>query len=97
MTPFSPESAAIVTYIFVNVFVFCLYGYDKKAARAGGWRISENSLLGAAIFGPFGAYGAMAVFRHKTRKMKFYLVPVFMILHIAGMLYLVGALVIPSF
>jgi uncharacterized membrane protein YsdA (DUF1294 family) len=36
-----------------------------------------------ALIGPFGAYAAMQVFRDKTRKLKFNLVPVCAILHIA--------------
>jgi uncharacterized membrane protein YsdA (DUF1294 family) len=34
-----------------------------------------------ALIGPFGAYAAILVFRHKTRKLKFYLVPVYAILN----------------
>jgi len=81
---------ALGLYPAVNAGVFCLYGYDKHAARAGRWRIPESTLLGSALLGPFGAFGAMLLFRHKTRKPKFYLVPVFMLLHIAGILYLAG-------
>ena len=31
-----------------------------------------------AFFGPFGAYAGMLLFRHKTRKIKFLLVPIFL-------------------
>jgi len=34
-----------------------------------------------ALMGPFGAFGAMRLFRHKTQKKKFYLVPIFACLH----------------
>ena len=81
---------ALGLYVIANAGVFCLYGYDKHAARTGGWRISESTLLGSALIGPFGAFGAMLLFRHKTRKLKFYLVPVFLLLHSAGILYLAG-------
>jgi len=97
MIPVLLSPAAIALYALVNSVVFCMYAYDKHMARAGGWRIPEHTLLGAALFGPFGAYGAMLLFRHKTRKMKFYLVPAFMVIHIAGILYVAGALVLPPF
>ena len=96
MIPVSLVSAAIGLYVFVNAGVFCLYGYDKHAARTGRWRIPESTLLGSALIGPFGAFGAMLLFRHKTRKLKFYLVPLFLVLHVIGILYLAGVLALPS-
>jgi uncharacterized membrane protein YsdA (DUF1294 family) len=69
-------------YAILNGMVFSLYAYDKRKAKKNAWRIPENQLLFFALIGPFGAYGAMQVFRHKTQKPKFYLVPVFTILHI---------------
>lgn len=56
----------------INVTSFCLFWYDKHAARAGWRRIRERTLLQTAIFG--GSIGAMTgrqVFRHKTRKEPF--------------------------
>ena len=35
------------------------------------WRIPEKVLIGAAVFGVFGAAAGMLVFHHKTRKLKF--------------------------
>ncbi|MGB8220835.1 MAG: DUF1294 domain-containing protein [Methanoregula sp.] len=87
MIPILYGLVVFALYILANISVFCLYTYDKHMARNDGWRIPERILLVAALIGPFGAYGAMRIFRHKTKKIKFYLVPVFMILHIAGMLY----------
>jgi uncharacterized membrane protein YsdA (DUF1294 family) len=95
MIPVSLVSAAIGLYVFVNAGVFCLYGYDKHAARAGRWRIPESTLLSFALIGPFGAFGAMLLFQHKTRKLKFLLVPVFLVLHVIGILYLAGVPVLP--
>jgi uncharacterized membrane protein YsdA (DUF1294 family) len=51
-------------------------------ARRGDRRISEKSLLLLALLGPFGALAGMRWFRHKTRKMKFKLVPLFAIVHV---------------
>ncbi|MGA2698163.1 MAG: DUF1294 domain-containing protein [Methanoregula sp.] len=92
MIPISDSLLLIALYALANIAVFCLYGYDKHMARTGGWRIPERVLLVAALIGPFGAYGAMRLFRHKTQKIKFYLVPFFLILHIAGILYIAARL-----
>jgi uncharacterized membrane protein YsdA (DUF1294 family) len=82
----------IALYTLANIAVFCLYTYDKHMACSDGWRIPERVLLVAALIGPFGAFGAMRIFRHKTQKIKFYLVPFFLILHVAGILYIAAHL-----
>jgi uncharacterized membrane protein YsdA (DUF1294 family) len=73
----------LMVYTFLNGMAFLFYALDKSAARKKTWRIPENLLLCIALIGPFGACAAMKVLRHKTRKWKFYLVPLFTILHIA--------------
>ena len=75
--------------IVLNVLVFIVFAADKNAARKNSWRISERTLILLGIFGPFGAVGAMKMFRHKTQKIKFYLIPLFAVLQIA---LLIGAL-----
>ena len=72
-----------MVYAVINALVFLLYISDKRAARKDSRRTSEKILLVSALIGPFGAYAAMQTVRHKTRKLKFYLVPVFLILHVA--------------
>ena len=72
----------LAIYAIVNVFVFLLFAHDKRKAQVSAWRTPENVLLLFAFFGPFGACAAMRLFRHKTRKAIFYLVPVFLILHL---------------
>ena len=72
-----------IVYALINGLVFFFYAHDKIKAKKNTWRTPENRLLFFALVGPFGAYAAMLVFRHKTRKLKFYLVPVCAILHIA--------------
>ncbi|WP_319580424.1 DUF1294 domain-containing protein [uncultured Methanospirillum sp.] len=70
-------------YALVNGGIFLLYGYDKVQARRDRWRISEKNLLIGSLFGPFGAFLAIQIFRHKTQKMRFsLLVPIIMILHV---------------
>ncbi len=62
-----------------NVASLAVFGLDKYRSKRGGWRISESKLLLAAFVAPFGAYAGMLLFRHKTRKLKFLLVPVFLV------------------
>ncbi len=78
----------LALYAVLNIVAFFFFANDKRKAKSNAWRTPENLLLLAAAIGPFGAYGAMLLFRHKTRKLKFYLVPVFLILHSAAIVYL---------
>ena len=68
-----------------NIFVFMLYGADKRKAKMGKQRISEKTLLMTAFFlGGLGGMFAMTLFRHKTQHLRFkILVPLFLILQIA--------------
>lgn len=57
-----------------NIFVFIIYGIDKKRAIRNEWRISEQTLLLITILG--GGLGAILAgqhFRHKTQKWYFQL------------------------
>jgi uncharacterized membrane protein YsdA (DUF1294 family) len=75
-------STLLVFLAVVNTFSLILFGVDKLKSKRGGWRIPESRLLLTAFFGPFGAYAGMLLFRHKTRKVKFLLVPVFLFIHV---------------
>lgn len=77
-----------IGYACLNVLSFVAFGLDKYKAQSGSWRISENTLLILAACGPFGAVAGMKGFRHKTRHVKFFLVPVFAVLHAALILWL---------
>jgi uncharacterized membrane protein YsdA (DUF1294 family) len=58
--------------ILVNVYVFCLMGYDKQQAKKRRWRVPEANLLFFGIIGGgLGGLLARAFFHHKTRKPKF--------------------------
>lgn len=63
--------AFLIAYVLINLAVFAFYGIDKAKAVRNEWRISEKSLMIAALFGAPGALLAMFVFRHKIRKPKF--------------------------
>ncbi len=52
----------------MNIAAFALMGIDKAKAKAGKWRIPENTLfLAAACFGALGGTLGMLIFRHKTK------------------------------
>lgn len=65
----------IFYYIVYNAICLIIYGIDKfLAIRKSKCRISERWLFILALFGgPFGCITGMFLFRHKTRKVKFYL------------------------
>jgi len=87
MTPITDLTIFLAVLIVLNVVVFTVFAADKDAARKNANRTSERTLIFLALFGPFGAYSAMKVFRHKTQKIRFYLVPVFLLFHLAGIVY----------
>lgn len=76
--------------IVVNVIAFLMYGIDKWNARKGLRRIPEKTLLGiAAVGGSIGSYTAMQLFRHKTKKPKFYIgIPFIFAVQIGILLYI---------
>lgn len=82
---------ALLASAAVNLAVLALFGADKQRARRHSRRISERTLLFAALAGPFGALAGMRVFRHKTRKLRFIVaVPLFTALHAAVIIALFG-------
>jgi len=84
---FSSFLIPVIIYVYLNILAFVVFTYDKLRAKMKRERISENLLLLLATLGPFGALTAMVGFRHKIHHMKFFLVPVFLLLH---MLLFVG-------
>jgi len=76
-------------YLGANLLAAAAFARDKTLAKRNTWRISENVLLVLALIGPFGAFFSMRFFRHKTQKLKFWLVPLFLILHSTLIVYLV--------
>ena len=85
----------IIKYLLaINVLAFVVYGVDKWKARQGRWRVPEATLLGlAALGGSVGAWVAMQLFRHKTKKNKFrYGVPIMFVLQLAAVLYFLNML-----
>ena len=76
-----------VILIIINTVALVVFGVDKLQSKKGGWRISELKLLLIGFFGPFGAYAGMLLFRHKTRKVKFLMIPLFLAIHVFLLLY----------
>ena len=65
---------AAVYLAVINLTAFIVYGTDKKRAKRNKRRIPENTMIMlAALGGSLGALAAMGVFRHKTKKPKFYI------------------------
>ena len=59
----------------INIVTFLIYGVDKYCARYNRYRISEYTLFVLSFFGgSIGAILGMKIFRHKTKKNKFWLI-----------------------
>ena len=69
--------------IVINIVTWIAFGLDKWKAKSGKWRIPERTLLLLALAGgSLGALAGMIMFRHKTRKPKFFIsVPVMFVVH----------------
>ncbi|HPC27307.1 MAG TPA: DUF1294 domain-containing protein [Candidatus Methanomethylicus sp.] len=87
-----PQTAFLLATLTVaNSASTIAFGMDKLMSIKGGWRVPESTLLAIAFFGPFGAYACMLIFRHKTRKPKFLLVPAFLIVQLCLLVYIILA------
>ncbi len=68
-----------------NLHAFVRFWLDKRAAGRGDRRTPESVLLGAALFGGFGAWLGQHMLRHKTRKEPFRTeLGLTILLHLAG-------------
>ncbi|MDO4466523.1 MAG: DUF1294 domain-containing protein [Bacillota bacterium] len=76
----------------INILTFMIYGVDKYKAKHNRWRISENVLIGMAIFGgSIGALLGMYFFHHKTKKYKFSLgIPCILLIQAGFIVYFLG-------
>ncbi|MBD5335729.1 MAG: DUF1294 domain-containing protein [Bacteroides sp.] len=62
-------------FISANLVALFLFGYDKHCAKKRLWRVPEITLLTSAVIGgAAGAWAAMSLFHHKTRKTRFWIV-----------------------
>jgi uncharacterized membrane protein YsdA (DUF1294 family)/cold shock CspA family protein len=61
-----------VGYLVLSVVCFVMYAADKSAARSGGWRTKESTLLTFGLAGGWpGALLAQQWLRHKSTKASF--------------------------
>ena len=61
--------------IGISLFTYFIYASDKKRAREGSWRVSENTLHLLELLGGWpGAFLAQRRLRHKCSKVNFQLV-----------------------
>lgn len=82
----------ILLYLVLNIFSFLTFADDKMKAKSNSWRTSEKRLLVYAFVGPIGAFAGMKLLRHKTQKIKFKVVYLFLLLHIL----IIGYYLMPS-
>jgi uncharacterized membrane protein YsdA (DUF1294 family)/cold shock CspA family protein len=58
-------------YAVASLLCFAMYAADKAAAKSGGWRVSEQTLLLGLAGGWPGAVLAQQLLRHKSAKRPF--------------------------
>lgn len=64
--------AIFLSLVVVNLLTYALYAQDKRAAKEGGWRVPEGTLLLLALLGGSpAALMASKRLRHKTKKVSF--------------------------
>ena len=78
----NPVLILIGGYVALNIIALLAFAIDKRKARNGKWRTPRKTLLILSFLGPFGAAFGMKLFRHKTMKLKFKLVYLFILLHL---------------
>lgn len=85
MSGASDIDRALILLAIAQAAVFGLFWFDKARARDHGRRVSERTLLTAALFGGLGAWLGQHLLRHKTRKEPFRTwLGVMLALHLAG-------------
>ncbi len=79
----------LIYLVLINAAGFLFMLTDKYRAKKDMWRIPENTLLAIAVLGgSIGCLLGMQIFRHKTRKPKFYIgIPVIIVLQAAIYIY----------
>ena len=83
-------SKILLYLLVINLIAFFVMGIDKWKAKREAWRIPEQTLLSLVLLGGgIGGIAGMYVFRHKTKKPKFFIgFPVILITEIVLVIYL---------
>ena len=90
---FCENSELLFQYlIFISIITFILFALDKIRATRKQWRIPEAVLLGFSfVGGGLGAFLAMKIFRHKTKKSKFsFGIPLMLLVQIGVIIYILA-------
>ncbi len=88
---FSQHITAFAIYLLlINLLTLIIFAVDKQRARRHAWRIPESTLLLLAVLGgSLGAWAAIWICHHKTRRRKFTLgVPLIFCLQLALALWI---------
>jgi len=74
----------IYSLLVYNFFAFLVFGYDKRSARKGNWRIPEKLFFNWSVFGAsIGILIGMKFFHHKTLHPSFkYGIPIIIIVQL---------------
>ncbi len=80
----------IIYLIVINLIAFFAMGIDKWKAKREAWRIPEATLLSLVLLGGgIGGIAGMYIFKHKTKKAKFFLgFPIILIAEIVAIVYI---------
>ena len=82
----------IILYVLIiNLIGFLIMGLDKFKAKKGFWRTPEKTIFTITLLGGgIGTVTGMYLFRHKTKKPRFYIgFPVILILQSVLLIYLI--------
>lgn len=67
----------VIYLIIINILAFIMFGYDKKKAIKKEYRISESTLIYMTLLsGGIGSILAMKIYKHKTKKKKFWIIAI---------------------
>ena len=80
----------IIYLISINIITFLAMGLDKYKAKKGHWRTPEKTLFILVLLGGgIGGIAGMRVFKHKTKKPRFYIgFPMMLIIEIITVIVL---------
>lgn len=81
----------IIYLIVINLITFLAMWIDKKKAKNGRYRISEQALFTLVLLGGgIGGIAGMYTFRHKTKKLRFVIgFPFILIFEILAVLFII--------
>lgn len=81
----------IIYVVVINIIAFLAMGLDKWKAKRNAWRIPEQTLISLVLLGGgIGGIVGMYLFRHKTKKARFYIgFPALFIVEVIIFIYII--------